>query len=536
MTSASWYQHALRRYFRRSTFLLLLLFLAISYLALSDSSPQDEYDDYDPTGHSPSPTGGSLSNPPPSRPPGSYGITDLKRAMGRLGGGGGGAQGPARKQLELTPEQKFTCDSCLSEPERCSVYGSRNVDLSRAFDGSGDRIQRLLKKLKAGEPIITAGLGGSISIGQGCDCSPWHEQVHTWINKTFPHPDHFHSDGAVGARGSDYFKFCHQEHIDTKADLVLMEMSVNDFRMGDEAFENFETLLRSILSYPNKPAVIILQTFKLDGVIATGGDSQMTLAQYYDVPVISARTWLLPMLMRQPELLPKFFNYYIYEHGTNKLLDRHDLLHPNADGHKSMADTIIMYLAQQLCFLNNDRPIVAPSTLELIPQNVHNIDVLPRMRLNRQFEITGTEAELQPKCLSLDTPESPLVPIASLTHGWELWEMPGTNGRKKFWRGQKPGDHIAFEMEIVTGQVTAYFLKSAKYNLGSMDCWIDDDKSRLARLQGWWSNGQSVGEYKTIFDGGIAPGKRILHCEILEWSDNPDRSLHDFLFIGLFSV
>jgi len=75
------------------------------------------------------------------------------------------------------------------------------------------------------------------------------------------------------------------------------------------------------------------------------------------------------------------------------------------------------------------------------------------MRLNRQFETTGTEAELQPKCLSLDTPESPLVPIAALTHGWELWEMPGTNGRKKFWRGQKPGDHIAFEMEIVAGQV-----------------------------------------------------------------------------------
>lgn len=130
--------------------------------------------------------------------------------------------------------------------------------------------------------------------------------------------------------------------------------------------------------------------------------------------VISARTWMLPMLMREPELLPKFFNYYvrppspssslallsrstsafalrfcehskadlsfpspfpssltnhisprtsifpstpfvpqIYEHGTNKLLDRHDLLHPNADGHKSMADTIIMYLAQQVSFEHN---------------------------------------------------------------------------------------------------------------------------------------------------------------------------------------
>lgn len=63
-----------------------------------------------------------------------------------------------------------------------------------------------------------------------------------------------------------------------------MEMSVNDFRMGDPAHENFESLLRAVLSYPSKPAVIILQTFKIDGIMATGGDNQLGTAGYYDVP------------------------------------------------------------------------------------------------------------------------------------------------------------------------------------------------------------------------------------------------------------
>lgn len=118
---------------------------------------------------------------------------------------------------------------------------------------------------------------------------------------------------------------------------------------GDQSFENFETLLRAVLSYPSKPAVIILQTFKLDGIIATGGDSQMSLAQYYDVPMISARNWVLPMLMRNPEKMSKFYNYWVYEFGTGKVIEnRKDLLHPNADGHKMMADTIIMYLQQQV--------------------------------------------------------------------------------------------------------------------------------------------------------------------------------------------
>ena len=120
---------------------------------------------------------------------------------------------------------------------------SRNVDLSRAFDGTGARIQRLLKKAQSGKPIITAALGGSseyhidsylagelvsvrtdldvgagreltrsppvvrsVSIGAGCDCAPWHELVHDWLNETFVDTPFTHSDGAVGARGSDYFK------------------------------------------------------------------------------------------------------------------------------------------------------------------------------------------------------------------------------------------------------------------------------------------------------------------------------------------
>lgn len=41
----------------------------------------------------------------------------------------------------------------------------------------------------------------------------------------------------------------------------------------------------------------------------------------------------------------------MYEHGTDKVIARRDLLHPNADGHKSMSDTIILYLAQQVCLL-----------------------------------------------------------------------------------------------------------------------------------------------------------------------------------------
>lgn len=76
------------------------------------------------------------------------------------------------------------------------------------------------------------------------------------------------------------------------------------------------------------------------------------------------------------------------------------------------------------------------------------------MRLNRQFETSGREPEASPQCASMDSARSPLVPLLSETKGFSLWEMPGTNGRKKFWRGEKPGDMITFEVELVTGNLS----------------------------------------------------------------------------------
>ena len=51
-----------------------------------------------------------------------------------------------------------------------------------------------------------------------------------------------------------------------------------------DAFNDFEVLLRAILNYPNKPAVILLQTMQVQDVSATGGDAQLSTCGYYDVP------------------------------------------------------------------------------------------------------------------------------------------------------------------------------------------------------------------------------------------------------------
>lgn len=82
------------------------------------------------------------------------------------------------------------CDRCMVNPELCGKYGryvphsfeetavraselyktsgdrmlihrSSNVDLSRAFEGTGGRVQRVLKMAMSGQPVKIAGIGGS---------------------------------------------------------------------------------------------------------------------------------------------------------------------------------------------------------------------------------------------------------------------------------------------------------------------------------------------------------------------------------------
>lgn len=65
-------------------------------------------------------------------------------------------------------------------------------------------------------------------------------------------------NGAQGGVGSDYFAGCWKEHLPEDADLVIVELGINDVR-DINAMENYELLLRSLLEMPSRPAVINVQ-------------------------------------------------------------------------------------------------------------------------------------------------------------------------------------------------------------------------------------------------------------------------------------
>ena len=58
-------------------------------------------------------------------------------------------------------------------------------------------------------------------------------------------------------------QFCLSETIPDDADLVLVELDINHHDTSRESLDATEALLRTMLSLPNKPAVIYMSVFAL---------------------------------------------------------------------------------------------------------------------------------------------------------------------------------------------------------------------------------------------------------------------------------
>lgn len=101
------------------------------------------------------------------------------------------------------PPYAQSCELCHVDPTNALCqYGEHNIRLSRAFEGSGYRLQRFLRKMVAGEEVQVGVLGASIT--QGHSVLPgeqtWQEAWFADLQKDYPNVK-MHV-GAVGATDS----------------------------------------------------------------------------------------------------------------------------------------------------------------------------------------------------------------------------------------------------------------------------------------------------------------------------------------------
>ncbi|MEW5305456.1 MAG: hypothetical protein WDW36_007994 [Sanguina aurantia] len=180
-------------------------------------------------------------------------------------------------------------------------------DDSQIYPGDQSRLRGAIRRFQNGGNLSIGFLGGSLTAGFGKNDAYNYVEWTSMILEAHLGPRVKVFNGGLGGAPSSYMEVCSKMHIPVYADIIVAEFNVNDESNPSPPVDNvarrsFERMLRKLLDYPNKPAVIILNAFRWFKTFSgeTPYDGQYhhpsaekdfnELAAYYRLPVLSVRS------------------------------------------------------------------------------------------------------------------------------------------------------------------------------------------------------------------------------------------------------
>ncbi len=323
---------------------------------------------------------------------------------------------------------------------------------------NNNRLSNLLYRAAKGEELTIAFFGGSITQGSLADRPEdmYARRVFSWWEKTFPQATFHYVNGGIGGTTSHYgISRVVTDLLMYQPDFVVVDFSVND-EPNTFFQEIYEGLIRKILSWDSKPAVLLLNNIYYDSG-KTAQDLHNEIGDYYGIPHVSIRESIYADMKA---------GKYTKEQLTP------DGLHPNSFGHGLVAQQIINYLEEMLDeekggFLDNiEKKIEIRQKKELekdIMSKEFSKEFSKDLLLEKEFiehsvvqkeEIDKKEGVLLPKSLTPNAYENTkrltIREISPKLNGF----LPDTREKKGMldhfkngWIGKKAGDSITFTLE-----------------------------------------------------------------------------------------
>ncbi len=200
------------------------------------------------------------------------------------------------------------------------------------MDVDNRRLVSCMVRAMQGEELTLGFLGGPITQGSLAS-RPEHsyaENVYRWWKETFPNAHFQYVNAGVGGTDSHFGTArAKRDLLEKDPDVVVVDFSVND--LPEKHFqETFEGLLRKILGWHSRPAVLVLNNVYYD----TGKSAQdlhNQVAGHYQVPWVSIRDTVYREMAGG-----------VYAMGELTA----DGLHPNDFGHGLVAREVIRYLEE----------------------------------------------------------------------------------------------------------------------------------------------------------------------------------------------
>jgi len=344
------------------------------------------------------------------------------------------------------------------------------IDAAEAMEAADARLQAVLSRLDAGQPVTVATIGGSITTGYAADPPRergWAAQVAAWLGRRGN--VRFINAGASGTDSAAAAQRVKTHVLDANPDLVIVEFGVNDEWLDPRVREaSYEGLLRQLLAAPRPPAVVALMLTQQGNQPRGAVEPQLRLAAHYGLTAIDFGAWMQRSV----------------DAGQARWEPLYDEpVHPNQRGHDAIAEAVIeaMQAAQT----------ASSSTPSTLPAPLHGYD--------HEFVRSIAGSELKP------WRNRGFIRGGEVHHEWA--SLPG---------GQPPGwtttaDDAEASFLVWGSQVALFHAESEHYR--DLEAWVDDGPPVAVR--GYQALRQGyLGWHYTVVGHDLEPGAHLLHVRV----------------------
>lgn len=274
--------------------------------------------------------------------------------IGSTNNPGGKVIHPRKASAMIEYLNKDPLESWFYKFQSLSALGLNSTMLRNGLVNAGsiDRLKNVMVRALRGEDIVLSVVGGSISAGGGLYKDEgnigglYYKGVVDWWNKVITPltgSEMRVNNIAIGSIGTDYFSYCLRSHISNESNIIIWELSGNDYnrylKTPTKGAKPLERLTRMALQIQSDPAILFVNFFK-------GVDYKKTkkncpnfedqgediIAHYYKVPSLSWRAMVCESLIDQRPLF------------TLKTLFCKDQYHPSLLAHAQTALLLILHL------------------------------------------------------------------------------------------------------------------------------------------------------------------------------------------------
>ena len=302
------------------------------------------------------------------------------------------------------------------------------------------RLKNCMQRAEKGEHLTIGFLGGSITQGslatEPRKCYAY--RVFKWWEENFPDAEFSYVNGGIGGTDSCFgIARAVPDLLMYQPDVVIVDFSVND---SPDLFyqETYEAVVRKLLTWPSKPAVLLLNNVRYD-TGETAQEYHNAVGDWYQVPHISIKETLYQKMQK---------GIYTREELTP------DGLHPNDMGHELVAAEITSFLEkvrEHKEELEAENPLPAPVTANAY-ENAKRLTIREVSPL-----LLGFQADAREKMGHLDF-------------------------FKNGWIGKKPGDKILFETDASC--IAVQYRKTVKRPARRAKLTLDGDTEHTRILDG----------------------------------------------------